>query len=178
MDVQFWIYLIIGVIFFLTRMLKKSGEPGGQPPAPDSERPQRRSQAPAGPAPRPMTFEELLREITEGKKAQEAPREQARPYATVKRDVEDEGRSLEEIPDEQQETRIFDAYEEAKRQASQATSLEETLKLKDTPMEFGKFKAFQAKDNERSVNSYINIIRNPETLKQAVVMSEVLKRKF
>ena len=38
--------------------------------------------------------------------------------------------------------------------------------------------ANEEKQTTNKLNSYINIIRNPETLKQAVVMSEVLKRKF
>lgn len=179
MDVEFWIYLIIGVIFFLTRVLKKNEQPGGQSPDADSERPRRGSQRSAsGSEPRQVTFEELLREITEGKKAQQTPREQAPPYASFEPEPDDEARSLEEIPDERDDSRVLEAYEEAKRQASQRRSLEETLKLQDTPMQFGKFKAFETKQTTKRLNSYINIIRNPETLKQAVVMSEVLKRKF
>jgi hypothetical protein len=178
MDTQFWIYVIVGVIIFLTRMLKKN-EQEGQPPQQSPERrPRRPEQSSSGEAPRQLTFEELLREITEGKRAQQAPPERSRPSAMSEPEPDDEGRSLEEIPSERDDSRVFQAYEEAKRLASQRTSLEDTLKLQDTQMKFGKFKAFEAKQTTNKLNSYINIIRNPETLKQAVVMSEVLKRKF
>lgn len=178
MDFQFWIYVIIGVIIFLTRVMKKN-EQAGQAPEESPERRRRRpEQSSSGDAPRQLTFEELLREITEGKRAQQAPPEPSRSYKALDPEPDDEGRSLEEIPVERDDGRVFEAYEEAKRFASQRPSLEETLKLQDTQVRFGKFKAFETKQTTNRLNSYINIIRNPETLKQAVVMSEVLKRKF
>src|SRR5690606_21712554 len=94
--------IVIGVIYFLSKMLKKPEEAGGSPAEEGTtgkrragENPTRRSpvgrspvgESPTGdsptgdnPAERPMTFEELLREITEGKQAPKAqPRPQPRP---------------------------------------------------------------------------------------------------
>jgi hypothetical protein len=179
MKVEFWIYLVIGIIVFLSRLLKKNEQPQG--PSPESDTPRRRPgrpQAPVSETPRAMTFEELLREITEGKQAKQRAPEPPPRYATDEREVDEEARSLEEIPDQREDSRIFQAYEEAKRLATQRTSLEETLKLKDTPMAFGKFKAFETKEKKNLLNTYTSLIRNPETLKQALVMSEILKPKF
>jgi hypothetical protein len=45
-------------------------------------------------------------------------------------------------------------------------------------VDFGKFKVFENQKQKNILTDYVNIIRNPEMLRQAVVMSEILKRKF
>ena len=184
MDAQFWIYIIIGIIYFLSKLLKKPEE------QPSNERPVKpRPGRPAETAteePRPLTFEELLREITEGKQPtrQEPKREPQpvaeRPYRNFDEEIEqEEARSLERVDfDEAENARIFQKYEEAKAQATQRRSLEETLKLEDTVMDFKRFAAFERKESRNVLRDYINIVRDPEKLKHAVVMSEILKRKF
>jgi hypothetical protein len=184
MDAQFWIYIVIGVIYFLSRLLKKPEQAPGE--GPDSQQPQRGRQAQAGQGtekPRQMTFEELLREITEGKQAQpQAPRPRPRQepqYETLEKDLGDEARSLERVDfDEAENARVFQKYEEAKSLALERRSLEETLKLEDTVVDFKRFEAFEKKKRRNVLQDYIKIIRNPESLKHAVVMSEILKRKF
>ncbi|HEX8039487.1 MAG TPA: hypothetical protein VF490_10050 [Chryseosolibacter sp.] len=183
MDAQFWIYIVIVAIYFLSRMLKKTEQPGA-PTADD--RPERRRQGqpqtPSAEVPRQLTFEELLREITEGKKIQRpSPQPQSLPerrYQPVEREVDEEARSLEEIPEAEYDVRSPKSYEQTRRQAYQHTSLEETLKLKDTAMDFGKFKVFETQQKSILLDRYKKILRNPDTLKEAVVLSEVLKRKF
>lgn len=183
MDVQFWIYIVIVAIYFLSRMLKKAEQPGA--PTADN-RPERRGQGqpqvPPAEVPRQLTFEELLREITEGKKIQRpAPPPQPLPernYQPVGREVEQEARSLEEIPEAEYDGGSLKSYEESRRQDYQHTSLEETLKLKDTAMDFGKFKVFETQQKSGLLDRYNRILRDPVTLKEAVVLSEILKRKF
>src|SRR5688500_17357652 len=79
---QFWIYIIIGVIYFLSRLLKKPEQENGE--SPESQRPaQRRPGQPdqtTGDRPKALTFEELLREITEGKQAQKRQPEPTRQH--------------------------------------------------------------------------------------------------
>ena len=184
MDVQFWIYIIIVAIYFLSRMLKKAEQPGA--PGADNKPERRRQgppQTPSAEVPRQLTFEELLREITEGKKIQRPapPPPQPLPerrYQPVEREVDEEARSLEEIPEAEYDVRSPRSYEESRRQAYQHTSLEETLKLKDTAMDFGKFKVFETQQKSQLLDRYKRILRNPDTLKEAVVLSEILKRKF
>ena len=184
MDAQFWIYIVIGVIYFLSRLFKKpeeaSGEvPGGQPP--ERRMPQRNSQ-PSTETPRPLTFEELLREITEGKQPGQPrtpEREVVAEYESYETDTGEEAKGLEEVNvDEVQNARRWKPYEEIPAPTIQRKSLEETMRLQDTIMDFGKFDAFRQTEKKRMLDGYMKIIRNPETLKQAVVMSEILKRKF
>ena len=183
MDAQFWIYIIIGVIYFVSRLLKKPEQAPDQPEntRPGQRRSPARSEQTGSERPKQMTFEELLREITEGKQA-EKPVQRPRPeprYETFEQDLGDEARSLEEIGyDEAEDARVLKAYEDAKSQVFQRSSLEESMRLQDTVVNFGKFKAFETTEKRNVLVDYINIIRNPQGLRQAVVMSEILKRKF
>jgi hypothetical protein len=179
MEVKFWIYIVIGAIYFLSRLLKKKSDSGEAQPDPGRKRTPETS--PVGTVrPKPLTFEELLREITEGKQPQEPTfRPSPQPaYKTFDDDLTDEARSLEEVNvDETQSSRPFKSYDEAARPIFRS-SLEDTLQLKDTVMEFGKFKVFQEQRKRNLSDDYFKIFRNPGGLKQAVVMSEILKRKF
>ena len=183
MDAQFWIYIVIGVIYFLSRMLKKPEQTTVEPE--NTRPPARRQPALSGPPasekPRQMTFEELLREITEGKEADKPVLEPTpRPrYESFDNDLDDEAKSLEEVTvDEARSAPVFKPYEVARPQAFQHASLEETLRLEDTVVDFGKFKVFETRKKKNVLEDYVNIIRNPQALRQAVVMSEILKRKF
>lgn len=182
MDAQFWIYIVIGVIYLVTRLLKKPEEGAGE--TPEAQRPEARraarTQTPPTEAPRQLTFEELLREITEAKQPQQRqPEPEPQPvYERYEKELGDEARSLEEVNvDEVETTRRWKPYEEIPA-FSERKSLEETLLLEDRKIEFGRFEAFEKRDRNKQLEGYIKLIRNPETLKQAVVMSEILKRKF
>lgn len=184
MDAQFWIYIVIGVIYFLSRLLKKPEQATGESvdTQPTERRRPRQTAQPAAETPRQLTFEELLREIISGKEAQrsEPDRELIGPtYESYEKDPGEEARSLEEANfDEAESARKWKPYEEIPVRPAERQSLEETLRLQDTVMDFGKFAAFQQKNQQKMSDIYIKIIRNPETLKQAVVMSEILKTKF
>jgi hypothetical protein len=182
MDAQFWIYIIIGLIYFLSRLLKKPEQP---PEEMQDNSPERRRAAQTGKTeterPKQLTFEELLREITEGKKPEKPVFQPApqRKYESFDDDLKEEGQRLEDVSyNEVNDAEVFKAYEEAKNQVAQRSSFEESLRLKNTAIDFEKFKAFEQQKKRNLLDDYIKIIRNPEGLKQAIVMSEILKRKF
>ena len=180
-NLQFWLYVIIGIIYLVSRLRKKQAE---QPPEPSQSLPKRDEEVPE----RPMTFEELLREITEGKTEKKpepiAPSrrpvyEQKTQEATQEVIPETEIDDLEEVEyDYKKQDTIYEKYEEAKRQAFQRASLEETMTLGQTDMKFGKFKEFETKSNLDLLSAYLSDFKDPEGLKKAIVMSEILKRKF
>jgi hypothetical protein len=152
MDLQFWIYLIIGAIYLISRALKKPEQQ--QPKDVHDYKPDRQVRYDSTPPiekPKQLTFEELLREITEAK--QPKPTVAAAP-AYPKADVVDydeeigeEEQDLETVTyEDRRKNNIYNTgYEEAKRQAFERPSLEETMNVRDTDMQFGKFKVFEQK---------------------------------
>jgi len=183
MDAQFWIYIIIGVIYFLSRLLKKPEQTPGE--TPDSHPTEKRVPRPGGQSsgeqPRPLTFEELLREITEAKQTEKRrpEREVVPQYESYEKDPGAEARSLEEVDFNEADRSVkWKPYEEVPAASAQRRSLEETMRLEDTVVDFRKFDVFENKDQKRQLDDYIRLMRNPVTLKQAVVLSEILKTKF
>jgi hypothetical protein len=175
MDIQFWIWVAVIVLSLLARANKNKKRSGGAPEGMPGQ--------PEVPAEKPMTFEELLREI-------EASRQPAKPKpvpVVAQREVEvvdydndlkDEAEDLETIPDYRKEDAIYDVYEKAKKEAFSRPSLEETTKLEDTIVRFGQFKGYQKQDNKVVISDYLKDFHDREGLKKAFVMSEVLKRRF
>ena len=187
MDAQFWIYIAIGAIYFLSRFFKKPEEAGGEIP----ERRETERRRPVGddiprPETRQLTFEELLREITEGRQAKQKPEpepelelEPVPVYEKYEKELAEEGKSLEEVNfNEAERAPRWKTYEEIPPSTLQRRSLEETLRLEDTNVEFGKFAAFEKKQRKNVLDDYVKLMRDPQSLRQAVVMSEILKRKF
>ena len=138
MDFQFWIWLIIVVATLLSRVLKKSVKP--------PESPAGRSYSDPEPDHKPISFEELLKEIQASKTPQQAPKpaqlpKPAQSYRTdYDDDIEDEEKDLEKIPEKEDQS--YEVYEKAKRDAFSRPSLEETMKLEDTVMKFSHFKGY------------------------------------
>jgi hypothetical protein len=183
MDAQVWIYIIIGVIYFLSRLLKKPEQAPGEVPEPQN-RERRIPRPPGQPAtdqPRPLTFEELLREITEGKQVQQRQpeREVVTEYKSYEKDLGEEARSLEDVDfNEADRAEKWKPYEEVPARSQERKSLEETMRLEDTVVDFRRFQAFEKKNQRKLLDDYSRLLRNPVTLKQAVVLSEILKTKF
>jgi len=175
-NLQFWLYVIIGVIYLLSRLKKKPEEQpkdlGDFQPT-KSVRPFEQPVAKPSPT-KAVTFEELLREISEGKKAVSQPE-----VIDYDDQVGEEEQDLEEVDyDYRKKDKIYEVYEQAKAQAFVRPSLEETMKLEDTVVRFGKFKEFEEAEKRNLLQEYLADFKDPEGFKKAVVMSEVLRRKF
>jgi hypothetical protein len=181
MDYRLWIYIIIGVIYVISRIMKKSGEQTTDTPEIPRPRNQSQQSKPLTQATKPkqLTFEELLREISESKTV-EQKRPMPKPtYVDYDDDLEEEEKNLETVPyDYRKDNRVYEVYEDAKKQAFHRPSLEDTLKLKDTEVKFGRFKAFDTEEQRDLLEEYTRDFQDPEGFKKAFVMSEILKRRF
>jgi hypothetical protein len=183
MDNRLWFYVIIGVIFLISRILKKSDKQTGDIPEIPLPKNQSQGNRPLSQTTKPkqLTFEELLREISESKTViQQQTRPAPKPaYVDYDDDIEEEEKNLETIPyDYRKDNKVYEAYEDAKNQAFQRPSLEETLKLKDTDVKFGRFKSFDTEEQRDLLEEYTRDFQDPEGFKKAFVMSEILKRRF
>ncbi len=183
MDEKIIFYIVLGIVYFIFNALRKKkpeDEPGADQPRPGK----------GANRPQPVSFEDLLREITEGKVHQEKnqppvtrqhdtqrlPVPSARPVSTYNTTSEEEENSLEQV--------IFDddrsnrAYEEAKKMAFYRPSLEETMKLDDVDVTYSRFKEFEKKKPDNQLQSYIKELKDPKGFKKALILSEVLNRKY
>jgi hypothetical protein len=179
MEAKYWFYIIVGGICLLSRILKKNEDKENTAPRPpstpaeppsDNRKPQRT-----------LTFEELLKEITEGKAATSEPnaRPSFSPVIDYDDDLKEEAEDLEEqLPKYHTTSGSVRAYEEGKKAAFNRPSLEETMKVQSTDMTFGKFKVFEQEKQRNLLEEYTRQLHDPEGLKKALVMSEILNRKF
>ncbi|SHG61417.1 hypothetical protein SAMN04488109_1083 [Chryseolinea serpens] len=178
---KLWLYVIIGIVYLLSRLLKKRpDESKSQPMPPPKPAPRATPQAPASTPQKSLTFEELLQEIATQKQQKPVP-SQPRPVAkyTPQQRVDDEAEDLEDVNyDYRQHDKVYETYEEAKRQAFNRPSLEETMRVEDTVVKFGKFKAFEQATERDLMAEYLKEFQDPEGFRKAFVMSEILQRKF
>jgi hypothetical protein len=182
MDFQFWLYVIIAVIYVLSRALKKKETPDATERQPAKPVRPGHSNIPTTEKPRQLTFEELLKEITEAKQPPVVPRPvptfsvpSQREVVDYDDDLEDEEQDLETIQEDRIET---NEYEQSRRQAFARASLEETMNVRDTDMRFGKFKEFETEKQNNLLEEYTKDLQSPEGLKKAFVLTEIFNRKF
>lgn len=171
---QFWLYVIIGVIYLISRLRKRPVNQPGEVPDIKSEKQAGRSTQSPKSIPKTLTFEDLLRQITESKTQ---PKQE--PVVDYEEELEEEEEVLEDVNyDYRKDNKAFETYEEAKKQAFFRPSLEETMNVKDTVVTFGKFKEFEKETGPDLAAGYLKDFKDPEGIKKAVVLSEILKRKF
>lgn len=169
MDIQFWIWVIIIVITLIARATKKK--------------------APQGPSPfdtatgeentKPVSFEDLLREIQAAKAPKPVP-QPAKSYDFEDYDdnLEDEIKPVERPNFNYNDDQIYETYEKAKSEAFNKASLEETMRVEDTVVRFAQFKGYQQVEESNSLNQYVQELKDPNGFKKAFIMSEILNRKF
>lgn len=164
-DFSFWWYIIAAVIYFLTRGKKKKEQPKSRPGSENN--PPRPSQ--------PKSFEDLLREITEGRQEEEEPAYEQEPVVVQEKNKMEDATRLEG------ERRAF-ADDESKR------VYEESIKMAEgSDIEFGAsenykqprlFKKDVEEEEEWTIADEIRDGLNSDEAKKAVIYSEILTRKY
>lgn len=178
-ELKIIIWIIIGLVYLFARR-KKPVEPRAE------ERREVTGESQDIPeSTQPMSFEELLQEIQGMKKEQVQPLP-ALPVdrPPVKRDWEYSGppEGKEPVEDTQYDYRehdkIYDVYEDARKQAFLRPSLEETSKLGDTIVRFKQFKEYAAENKRNLAEEFFKELKEPQGFKKAFIMSEILKKRF
>lgn len=177
MDIQFWVWLIVIVITLIARANKKK---------PQSFEPEHRDypDSSAGET-KPISFEDLLREIQAAKTPKPKPAHiPPKPVIARQYDVEDyddnlqdETKSLERT-DYYADDKIYETYESAKKAAFSRVSLEETMKVEDTEVKFNQFKEYSKAENKGLAAQYAKELKNPQSFKRALILSEILNKRF
>jgi hypothetical protein len=167
------IYIIILVVIYLVRFFLKSKEQEPTSHMPDDR--ETPMEKPTGPR-KPTTFEELLEEMGRGYRKEE-------PEVT---EYEEEYETLEDpyyqhpVDYQSQAERDKEAvsvYEKSVSQAQRFKTIDEQVDIKhfdvkiETPADI--------KWEEKVVASkYARMMRNPQSLKDAIVINELLNRKY
>ena len=184
MDPQIIFYIIVAIVFVVSRFLKKQeGNPKDIPTGTPERRSHNLPQGRVNPTSVPqkaLTFEELLREIQQAKTpAPETPRQKQLPPRSYEETIEEEEDDLEDVDyDYRKKDSVYDVYEESKKQAFNRPSLEETMRVGDTVVSYERFKVFEQEQRRDVLSEYLADLRDPEGFKKAVVMNEILQRKF
>lgn len=164
--------MILGLVYVVGKLRKKPEQPPAQ---------QRRQQGggySADSAPKPLTFEELLKEITEGKEILPPP--VVRPSQEFS-DYDDElEEELEPVrPDyDYRKQDTYKTFEQSKYEAFNRLSYEETMKLEDTDVKFGKFQAFEEDTRPSMASQIAEDFADMDKVKRAFIMSEIFNRKY
>lgn len=172
MDIQFWIWLAIIAVSFIARAMKKKEADASEPGKPNR-------QEPLG----PVSFEDLLREIQEAKAAKPTAKPVPVPvtpveYADYREVNKQEPAVLESVkPIYVQSERTNEVYENAKAAAFTRPSLEETMRLEDTVVRYDRFKQY-GQQEQSFLGDFVQELNDPNKLKRAFVLNEVLMRKF
>lgn len=159
------IYIIILIVIYLVRFfLKKGEEPVSHEPH-DTFEPQER---PSGPR-RPSTFEELLEEL--GRKDYDVEETEVKEYQPVYETLEDP--YFQHQPDRDAEARSV--YENSVSQAKKFKTLDEQVSIVKSDLGIEKI---LKEEKPVVVSRYMRMLRNPQGLKDAVIMAEILNRKY
>lgn len=171
-NIQTWVYIVLGLVYFVSRLMKK---PERQAPQPGRQQP--RSQGNEN-SPKPLTFEELLKEITEAKEPYtSSPPSPTQGYVNYEDEIEEET-TTEPAGYDYRKEETYRTFEENKFAAFNRLSYEDTMKVGDTDVSFGKFKAFEEDTKPSIASEIMQEFSDPERVKRAFIMGEIFNRKY
>ncbi len=173
-NIQFWIYVIFAVIYFLSRSLRK------KPAENQQKRPRSPLETDEGPRRQPASFEELLEEITGRQTLKEPPREVEEEESFTP--VTPKKKEPAPPPFDEGRTRRF-SDEESRRIYEESIKNAEGFDLDYKPdAKFASRKVLRATAEEEEVNEFASEIRstlqNPESAKKAIILAEIINRKY
>lgn len=168
-DFNFWWYIIAAVIYFLTRGRKK--KQANKPSRPGQEsNPQPKS--------RPKSFEDLLREITEGSGGQE-PQEPTQEPVVVKSDPKPAFDSEESFKNEGR-NRAF-ADDESRRVYEESIKMAEGADLEFAPDDNFKSDRLFKKEDTSAEKTFAQELMDgfdADEAKKAIIYTEIFNRKY
>jgi hypothetical protein len=180
MELKIIIWIVLGLIYLFARRKKKTAPPTQQRRTVTSNE----EYEPEAPS-KPMTFEDLLREIEGSKKAEAIPQptyhEAPKPVQQAYYDdeVAEQKKPLEDTNyDYRKYDTIYEEYDNATKNAFVKPSLEETMKLEDTVVRFNQFKGYQQEPKHHFREDLLRDLKDPKGFKKAFILSEILQRKF
>lgn len=186
-NIQFWIYVIFAIIYFVAKNFNKQNKKSSQ------NRPSASPQEEGSSRPQPQSFEDLLEEIT-GRRTVQQKRQQeveADPF-----DEFEEERYLQPKPWEVKESKIEQANEFEREGRNRQFADEESKRIYEESIKraegalldysvdekYASKKVLRETAEIKEINPVAeeirNMLRNPSETRKAVILSEILNRKY
>jgi hypothetical protein len=171
-EIKIIIWIVLGIIYLVSRARKKQVPDAAPKPLDDYSED------------KPVTFEELLKEIQSAKAPQAKPQPVVGPVNEYKTEDYDDGLKDENQPLEKvdytyrNQDSIYETYEKAKQEAFHRPSLEETLKLENTIVRFGQAKGYELQTRPTLALEYGKDLKDKTNFRKAFILSEILNRRF
>lgn len=161
MDLGNIIYIIAIIGYFIYQMTRKKGGQEVKEAPEDNSTPRQK----------PVSFEDLMKEIRNTQRPESTPiPAPTRPVASIPKERKI-SRTYSEV-EQDEETRYYeDSYESANKKTYQASRQIHTIP--SFPLKKIDYDALTA----TKANRYGEMLRNPKTVREAVILSEILKRK-
>lgn len=177
MDAGNIIYLLAIIIYFVYTALKKGKNEKEIENSDQPENPQERK--------KPVSFEDLLKEIRQGQKKSDKdfqPREQTRPLEMKEnprtvRQFEVNPRTYQ--PQKPKQPKAYEQFqgEVPERERPKLLTLDEQVRLTGSIEGIKSSLQTESLESGKSENKYASLLKNPQSVKDAIILSEILKRK-
>lgn len=165
-DIQLILYIIFAVIAILSQVFKAKKK-NGQAPSQSNT-----SQQPPSRKEQPKSFEDLLKEFTgeQTKTVESRPSWEETKYETYEDDYEEEYQNDDEIRQ---------TYNRSVKEAKELKTIDELVDLKDD-RHTGNFTHFAGyeEEGEEVRNEWQELLSSPEGAKKAIILSEIINRKY
>ena len=173
-----WIVYVLAVVYLIFKSLKKKS------PNPNTDYKPLDTNQPS--SSKPVTFEDLLREIQQSKASKPEAKPATKPvynqpkYIDYDDDVKAEEEDLEDVDyNYRKDDDTYKTYEKAKSDAFNKPSYEEVKpEMTDSIVRFNPFKEYDVLEVPSYARALANELRNPESIKKAVILSEILNRRY
>lgn len=164
------IYIIFGVIYLLSRALKKKKKPS-------APRPQMESDDEVVTQDAPVTFEDLLKELTGAQtpKPKTQPKPQQRYDRSDPAEYEDLREQRRPVADD---SRSREVYESARRSAKDIKTIDELVDLEKGIEPSGRFEEFKIEKQFTKGDEIRGMLQNKQDAQKAIILAEILNRKY
>lgn len=164
------IYIIFGVIYLLSRALKKKKK--------TIPKQSQREEGEVETQEQPVTFEDLLKELTGVQTAKPKPQPQPKRQERFDRSDPNEYedyRSRRPVVDDSKSKEVF---EQATRKAKGIKSIDELVDLEDGIEASGRFTEFKIEQKYTKGDEIREMFKNKQEAQKAIILAEILNRKY
>ena len=166
MDYETIIYIVLGLIYLISRVMKNRNKEVKKPQPQREETPNQRSID--TPPPRPSTFNEMLKEIIEGveKPVTESQKTQEKEYPQTY--------TYDEYDFDDNQTR--ESFKNSVDEAKNIKSINNLVEIEDSKEVKKRYSSFRIR--KKKMSKYAKMLNNSNSARDAIVLSEILNRRY